>query len=125
MGQMIADQVLQQVVMYFISTLLSSALAAGAVGGVLWRKLHVNDAQNQRMDALTQMIKDNEKIIETMCIHQLEIACDRAAKRGCISMKEKQDITALWDLYNGVKHWNGKGEVAYKSIQPLPVKEDC
>lgn len=125
MGQIIADEVMRQVLTYLVGALLAAIVAAVGVGGVVWRKLHVNDLQNQRMNELTKAIKDNEKIIETMCIHQLEVACNRAVERGCIRLKEKQDITALWDLYHGVKHWNGRGEVAVLSIQDLPVKEEC
>lgn len=129
MGQMIADQVLQQVVMYFISTLLSSALAAGAVGGVLWRKLHVNDVQNQRMDDLAKAIKAIEEHNQITIRHILEDECQRAVEQGCISMAKKQYLTEIWKYYDGKhfdgKHWNGSGAVAYHSIEDLPVKEDC
>ena len=79
----------------------------------------------QLFDALlSDAIHANELVLETMACHQLQLACKRAVDRGCISMQEKQDITELWDCYHA-KGWNGPGEVAYKSIQNLPVKEDC
>lgn len=120
MGHLIAEQV----VVYVMGMLLSTLVAAFAVGGVMWRKLHINDLQNKRMDELLSAIKANEMIIKTMACHQLEIACKRAVDRGCISIGEKQAITELWDFYHA-KGWNGPGEVAYNSIKNLPVKEDC
>lgn len=124
MGQMLADEIMGQVLAYLVGALLAAAVAALGVGGVVWRKLHVNDLQNQRMDKLLSAIKANEMIIKTMACHQLEIACKRAVDRGCISIGEKQAITELWDFYHA-KGWNGPGEVAYNSIKNLPVKEDC
>nr|DAO46629.1 MAG TPA: hypothetical protein [Caudoviricetes sp.] len=124
MSQMIADEIMRQVLAYLVGALLAAVVAAVGVGGVVWRKLHVNDMQNKRMDELLKAIHANELVLETMACHQLQLACKRAVDRGCISMQEKQDITELWDCYHA-KGWNGPGEVAYKSIQNLPVKEDC
>ena len=124
MGQMLADEIMGQVLAYLVGALLAAVVAALGVGGVVWRKLHVNDLQNQRMDKLLTAIEANEDIIRTMACHQLEIACRRAVDRGCIGMTEKQNITELWNTYHA-KGWNGPGEVAYNSIKNLPVKEDC
>lgn len=121
---MLVDEMVQQVLIYVVSTLLASVVAAFAVGGVIWKKLHVNDIQNARMDKLLTAIEANEDVIRTMACHQLEIACRRAVDRGCIGMTEKQDITELWNTYHA-KGWNGAGEIAYKSILNLPVKEEC
>lgn len=118
------NMIMDQVITYLVGTLLSTLVASGCVGGVLWHKLNVNAEQNKRMDELLKAVRANELVLETMACHQLQLACKRAVDRGCISMQEKQDITELWDCYHA-KGWNGPGEVAYKSIQNLPVKEDC
>lgn len=118
------NELLGQLVGQIIGALLAGLIAAVSVGGVIWKKLNKNEIQDRRMADLVKLVKSNEELLHVMACHQLEIACRRAVDRGCIGMTEKQDITELWNTYHA-KGWNGAGEIAYKSILNLPVKEEC
>lgn len=116
--------IMDQVITYLVGTLLSTLVASGCVGGILWHKLNVNKEQNQRMEELHATIKSNEAMLRTMSCHQLQMSCYRAVEKGCITFDEKQEIKRLYDQYRA-KNWNGPGEIAYQAMDKLPVNEDC
>ena len=124
MGHMIADELVSQVMAQVIGALLAALIAAIGVGGVFWRKLAVNDQQNKRMDEMSEAINALLELNEIMSRHQLEMSCDRALDRGCISLFDKQEIEKLYGQYKKM-NWNGPGKVAYESIKDLPIREDC
>lgn len=121
---LLIDEAVRQVLLYVLSTVLSTLIAAFAVGGVMWKKMHINEVQNTRMDELQRMIKSNEAMLRTMSCHQLQISCYRAVERGCITFDEKQEIKRLYDQYRE-KNWNGPGEIAYQAMDKLPVQDSC
>lgn len=118
------EQLINQVLAEAVGALLAALIAAVGVGGFLWKKMHTNDLQNQRMDEIVKVIQSLRKMVETMACHQLEMSCDRAIEKGCISLEEKQEIEKLYEQYDA-QGWNGPGKVAYETMKKLPVKEDC
>ena len=94
------EQLINQVLAEAVGALLAALIAAVGVGGFLWKKMHTNDLQNQRMDEIVKVIQSLRKMVETMACHQLEMSCDRAIERGCISLEEKQEIGQRNSLVN-------------------------
>lgn len=120
----IIEHLLTNVMSELVGALMAALIAAVGVGGFIWKKMHTNDLQNQRMDELQKMIQALLELVKTMSCHQLEMSCDRAIEKGCISLEEKQEIEKLYKLYEGM-NWNGPGKVAYETMKQLPVREDC
>lgn len=123
MMHMVTEQVIGQVLIQIIGALLSAFIAAIGVGGVLWKKFAINEQQNQHLNELRKIIDDLLALNQIMSCHQLEMSCDRAIDRGCISLAEKQEIEKLYRQYEKMS-WNGPGKVAYETMKKLPVRED-
>ena len=117
--------IMDQVVTYLVGTLLSTLVASCCVGGVFWHKLNVNKLQNKRMDDLLKLINNNEEMLRVMSCHQLEIACERALAKGCISLHDFQELQKLYDEY--VAHgFNGSGKAAFMKVKTdVEIREDC
>jgi len=117
------EHILTQFISDALGAIIAGLVAALGVGGVIWKKFRVNDAQNKRMDELQQTIEALLKIVKTMSCHQLQVSCNRAVENGYISMEDKQEIEKLYELYDGM-NWNGPGKVAYETMKKLPVGDD-
>lgn len=122
--QGLMDVLVDQLLNGLLGNLVAALVSAVGVGGFLWKKLDANAKQDARMQGQDDRIDKLEGVVRTMACHQLELSCHRAIERGCITFDEKQEIKRLYDKYRGEK-WNGPGEIAYKEMDKLPVREDC
>lgn len=121
----IIDQMISQVIGWGVGTFLAALVAAFGVGGVIWKKLNANQLQDKRMDELMRLIKSNEEMLRVMSCHQLEIACERALAKGCISLHDFQELQKLYDEYEA-HGFNGPGKAAFMKVRSdVEVREDC
>ena len=121
----IVEQIASQIIGWGVGTFLAAIVAACGVGGFIWRKINANQIQNQRMDDLLKLIKNNEEMLRIMSCHQLEIACERALVKGCISLHDFQELQKLYDEYEA-HGFNGSGKAAFMKVKTdVEIREDC
>ena len=123
--QPLIDQVLGQVIAYFVGALLAAAVAAIGAGGFVWKKLNTNHLQDERLKALDGRIELICDVERKMMAHQLQVSCQRALNKGCISMEEFIEIQVLYDAYKSIDG-NSKGEAIYEKMKAeVEVREVC
>lgn len=116
--QPLIEQLANQLLTSLIGGLVAALVAAVGVGGVLWKKLAVNEAQDKRLARL-------ENTVHTMASHQLIMACERALAAGCISIHDMQELQRLYDDY-AAQGWNGPGKVIFDKVKlDVDVREEC
>lgn len=121
----VLDEIISQAVSWGVGTFLAAVVAACGVGGFIWRKLNANQLQDQRMDAIMATVEGLRHMLQVMSCHQLEISCERALERGCISLKQFQELQKLYDEYEA-QGWNGPGKAAFDKVKTdVEIREDC
>lgn len=110
--------IMDQVITYLVGTLLSTLVASGCVGGVLWHKLNVNSEQNKTISTM-------QGLLVKMACHQLKLSCQRALDKGCISLADFQELQEFYDLYIS-NNGNGTGKAIFEKVKKeVHIREDC
>lgn len=110
--------IMDQVITYLVGTLLSTLVASGCVGGILWHKLNVNKEQNRAINGM-------QNLLIKMACHQLKLSCQRALDRGCISLAEFQELQEFYDYYVAIGG-NGTGKAIFEKVKKeVQIREDC
>lgn len=110
--------IMDHVITYLVGTLLSTLVASGCVGGVLWHKLNVNNEQNKTISTM-------QGLLVKMACHQLKLSCQRALDKGCISLADFQELQEFYDLYVS-NNGNGTGKAIFEKVKKeVHIREDC
>lgn len=118
MMQPIVDEIIKQTLAWGVGTFLAAVIAACGVGGIIWRKLNANKLQDD-------LIAKQDRLLMKMACHQLQLSCQRAMDKGCITLSAFQEIQELYDYY-AANGGNGTGKAIFEKMKrEVEIREDC